>query len=198
MATSIANAHPLEWAGSSDGTQPVVKLYREGSSETFAKGDLVIFDQSESGLVVVAQGDGGVYGDSDNDESADTTNFLGIALKAASGTAGTLIDVLIPRPQDYFAATLFATDNTTVVAPDEDNIGQILDLIKGDSNNNSATGVLEENTGGGGTWVKVVDLDRQGTTFRGGTIGGEPTYAVGDRVIVRFQESALDGTGAQA
>lgn len=198
MATSIANAAPLEWVSSGDGTPPVVKDYAEGTSETFARGDLVIFDQSENGIVIKTQGDGGVYGDTGNDEVADVTSFLGIALKAATGTAGSLIPVLLPRPQDEFAAVLFSTDNTTLVAPDVDNIGQIVDLIKGDSNNNSATGVLEPLGGNGELWAKIYDIVRQDRVKAAAGPGTEGTYAIGDRVIIRFQPSALGQIGTQA
>lgn len=198
MATAISNASSLEWHGASDGSQPVIRLYPEGTSETFKKGDLVVFDQSENGLVVVPQGDGGVYGDTGtaDDEVADVYTMLGIALEDASGTAGTLLQVLIPRPNDFFTCVLFSTDNTTIVAPDIDNIGNAVDLIKGDSNNNLVTGVLENNTG---TWGQIVDINPQDTSARGGTIGATlPTYSAGDRVVFRFFPSALSATGAIA
>lgn len=195
MATSLSNAPTLEWAGASDGTQPVVKDYAEGTSETFNKGDLVVYDASEDGVVIAAQGDGGVFGDTDDDESADNTIHLGIALKDATGTSGSLIPVLLPRPQDFFAAVVYTTDNTTIAAPVIDDIGKLVDFIRGDSNNNTAVGILR---GTGGSWARVVDLNRQDTQFRGGTIGGEPTYSAGDRVLVRFQEDALAASGRQA
>ena len=197
MATSLANASPLEWAGASDGTQPIVRLYSEGTSETFVKGDLVIYDASENGIVQVTQGDGGVYGDSDDDEVANGTAHLGIAMEDASGTAGTLLSVLLPRPQDFFSAVLFSTDNTTIAAPDTDNIGTSVDFIKGDTNNNAVTGVLEGTTAG--IWANIVGISEQDVLFRGGTPGqGMETMSAGDRVIVRFQPSALSAEGYQA
>ena len=195
MATSIANTPALEWVGVPGVEGPDVREYAEGTSETFKKGDLVIFDRSEDGLVIVAQGDGGVYGDSDNNEVANDTDFIGIALKDASGTSGTRIPVLIPRASDRFAAAIFATDNTTVSAPVVDDIGTTVDFIKGDSNNGSKTGVLR---GTAGIWAIVEDICPQDRTLRAGEVGAEATYSNGDRVIVRFLPSALGQTGSQA
>ncbi len=196
MATTLSNAPALEWVGSSDGTQPVVKVYAEGTDETFKKGDIVVFDASEDGLVIAAQGDGGVYGDaSGDDEVADNVFNLGIVLQDASGTSGTLLDVLIPRSSDEFAAAICTTDNTTLAAPVVDDIGTHVDFIKFDSNNGSKTGVLR---GTAGLWARILDLNRQDTVFRGGTVGGEPTYVAGDRVIVQFQVAALSGKGSIA
>ncbi len=195
MATSLANASRLEWVGASDNSVPVVVDYAEGTSETFKRGDLVIYDRSEDGVVVVTQGDGGVYGDTNNDEVANNVNCLGVAQRDASGTAGTLIPVLLPRPNvDRFAAIVFDTDNTTVTAPVTDDIGTLVDFIKGDANNNSATGVLR---GTAGLWAKIVDISRQDTQFRGGTVGGDPTYSAGDRVVVVLQ-SGVSSDGSQA
>lgn len=195
MATSLSNAPTLEWVGDPQ-VGPYIVTYPEGTSETFKKGDLVIFDRSEDGLVVVAQGDGGVYGDSDNNEVADDTNFLGIALADASGTAQTEIAVLIPRPDDVFSAAICLTDNTTLTAPVVDDIGTTVDLIKFDSNNGSKTGVLR---GTSGITAVIVDINPQDRMLRGQGLGtAEPTYSAGDRVLFRFLPSALGQAGSQA
>jgi hypothetical protein len=196
MATAITNARTLEWVDSSDGTQPVVKIYAEGTSETFNAGDLVIYDASEDGVVEIAQGDGGVFGDSTDDEVADVSAFLGIALTAATGTSGSQIEVLIPRPQDIFAAVMFATDFTTMSAPVIDDIGTLVDFIKADTANNFTVGVLRGTNAG--LFAKVIDICRQDTELRGGAVGNEPTYSAGDRVLVKFQSSILDAAGYQA
>ena len=196
MATTLSNCPALEWVGTPGTEGPVVRDYPEGTGETFKKGDLVVYDASEDGLVVAAQGDGGVYGDTGNDEVADNVFNLGIAQKDASGTAGTLIPVLLPRQEDEFACAIFTTDNTTVAAPVGDDIGTLVDFIKGDSNNGSKTGVLR---GTAGLWARIVDVSPQDRSFRGGGQGaGEPTYSAGDRVIVRFQSAALSGKGSIA
>jgi len=198
MATALSNAPTIAWANSGDGTQPHIAQYPEGTSETFKKGDFVVFGQSENGLVIAPEGDGGVIGDSTHDEVADTFSLLGIALQDASGTAGTLISVLIPRATDRFSCVLYSTDNTTIVAPDIDNIGNAVDFIRGDTNNNFAVGVLEANLTSGG-WAKIVDICHQDTTFRGGTVGATlPTYSAGDRVLVQFLPAALSYTGTVA
>ena len=196
MATSLSNLPALEWVGRPGVEGPEVRDYAEGTSETFKKGDLVVYDVSEDGLVVAAQGDGGVYGDTGNDEVADNVFNLGIALQDASGTAGTLISVLIPSQSDRFAAAIFSTDNTTVAAPVGDDIGTLVDFIKGDTNNGSKTGVLR---GTAGLWAKIVDISAQDRSFRSGGVGAaEPTYSAGDRVIVEFQVAALSGKGSIA
>ena len=195
MATSLANLPALEWVGPPGVEGPDVVDYPEGTSETFKKGDLVLFDLSEDGLVVMTQGDGGVYGDGDNDEVATVVTNIGIALQDASGTAGTLIPVLKPRQMDRFACAIFATDNTTVTAPVVDDVGSLVDFIKGDSNNGSKTGVLR---GTAGLWAKVVDISAQDRSHRGGIPGSEPTYSAGDRVIVQFQVAALTAGGTVA
>jgi hypothetical protein len=76
-----------------------------------------------------------------------------------------------------------------------DDIGSLVDFIKGDSNNGSKTGVLR---GTAGLWARIVDISRQDSTFRGGSAGNEPTYSAGDRVIVQFQSAALTGGGTVA
>lgn len=192
MATSLSNIAALEWVGPAN-LQPLIVDYAEGTGETFKKGDLVVYDLSENGVVIMTQGDGGVYGDADNDEVATLIDNIGIAQRDATGTAGSLIPVIKPRPfVDLFAATIFATDNTTVTAPVVDDIGSSVDFIKGDSNNGSKTGVLR---GTAGVWAQVVDISRQDSTFRGGSVGNEPTYSNGDRVIVTFQYNILAKDG---
>lgn len=195
MATSLSNCPALEWVGPPGASGPDIVLYAEGTGETFKKGDLVIQDLSENGIVIMTQGDGGVYGDADNDEVATVVTNIGIALQDASGTAGTKIAVLKPRSQDRFACAIFATDNTTVTAPVVDDIGSLVDFIKGDSNNGSKTGVLR---GTAGLWARIVDISPQDRTHRSGEYGSEPTYSAGDRVIVQFQSAALTGGGTVA
>lgn len=196
MATTLSNIPALEWVGTPGVEGPIVRDYAEGTGETFKKGDLVVYDVSEDGLVIAAQGDGGVYGDTGNDEVADNVFNLGIALKDATGTAGSLIPVLIPQSSDRFAAVIFATDNTTVTAPVGDDIGTLVDFIKADSNNGSKTGVLR---GTAGLWARIVDVSPQDRSFRAGGVGAaEPTYSAGDRVIVQFQAAALTGKGSIA
>lgn len=196
MATSLSNIPALEWVGRPGNEGPRVVDYAEGTSETFKKGDLVVYDVSEDGLVVAAQGDGGVYGDTGDDEVADNVFNLGIALKDATGTAGELIPVLLPTAEDEFTCVVFTTDKTTVAAPVGDDIGTLVDFIKADSANGLKTGVLR---GTAGLWAKVVDINPQDRSLRAGGVGAaEPTYSAGDRVIVRFQVAAITGKGSIA
>jgi len=196
MATSLSNIPALEWVGRPGNEGPRVVDYAEGTSETFKKGDLVVYDVSEDGLVIAAQGDGGVYGDTGDDEVADNVFNLGIALKDATGTAGSLIPVLLPTAEDEFTCVVFTTDNTTVAAPVGDDIGTLVDFIKADSANGLKTGVLR---GTAGLWAKVVDINPQDRSLRAGGVGAaEPTYSAGDRVIVRFQVAAITGKGSIA
>lgn len=195
MATTLSNIPALEWVGT-PGTSPLVRDYAEGTGEVFKKGDLVVYDVSEDGVVLAASGDGGVYGDTGNDEVADNVFNLGIALRDATGTAGSTIPVLLPTADDVFAAVVFSVDNTTVVAPVGDDIGTLVDFIKADSGNGLKTGVLR---GTAGLWAKIVDVSPQDRSLRGGGFGAsEPTYSAGDRVIVRFQSAALSGKGSIA
>jgi hypothetical protein len=176
---------PLRWVGNGNGTPEHIETYAEGTSETFLSGDLVIYDQSENGVVALTATSG----------VPDTVAFLGIARTAASGTPGTAIDVLIPNAGDIFSAILCSAVDTTV-APDHDNIGQLYSLVKNGSTLDSVYGVLE---GGTDDWVKVINLDRQDQARQAiDPWAATQTGTAGDRVYFQFLTAALDGSGTQA
>lgn len=176
---------PIKWVGNSKGTPAHILTFPEGTGESFIKGDLVIYDRSENGLVALTATSG----------VPDTVAFTGIALEDASATAATPIDVLIPTTDDIFSAVLCSAQNTPV-APDEDNIGQLYSLVKQSGSLDNVYAVLE---GGTDDWVLVERLDPQDQA-RGGIDpwGANVTGSSGDRVYFRFIAAALDAVGTQA
>jgi hypothetical protein len=175
----------MKWVGSKSGSNPRVIPRSEGTSETFAIGDLVIQDESENGVVGLANTSG----------VPDAQTFLGIALRAASGTAGTVIPVLIPDPDDYFSAVLASAEGT-LVAPDQDHVGDLAGLILMNSANDSVYAVDTGNT----NWVKIIEVHRQDIATRGGDPGDAttPTMSTGDRVVFRFLGAVIDSDASQA
>ena len=182
--TSVATAQPLTWVKSSTGTYPQVQTKAEGTSEIFVKGDLLIYDLSENGMVRVGH------------SSGVPTNpaVYGIALSDSTGTAGSPIDVLIPTLSDIFSATL-GTSETVLEAPDQDNVGERAGLILMDTNNNSVWAV----DSGTATHVSIVAIHPQDLARLGGAPGDAttPTMAAGDRVLFRFISAVLDDTNIQ-
>jgi len=176
---------PLRWVGNENGTPAHVVTYAEGTSESFIKGDLVIYDRSENGIVSLTATSG----------VPDSVAFIGIALEDASGTAATPIDVLIPNSDDIFSAILCSAQNTPV-APDHDNIGQLYSLVKQSGSLDNVYAVLE---GGTDDWVKVTRLDPQDQARQGiDPWAATQTGSSGDRVYFKFLTAALDGSGTQA
>jgi len=126
----------------------------EGGSASFAAGDLVIFT---SGSVQVAT----------NDDDVE-----GIALKASSGTTGTMTPVYIIGVSDKFIAEASATTAET-------NKGVAYALVM-------TTGSMAVNPGSTTTAAFYIEkLDpRDG-----------PTTGAGGRVIGRFVYTSIDGIG---
>lgn len=175
---------PLRWVGNQKGTPAHIETYAEGTSETFVSGDLVIYDQSENGVVGLTATSG----------IPDSVAFLGIARTAASGTAGTAIDVLIPNADDIFSAILCSAQDTTV-APDHDNIGQLYSVVKNTATLSLVYGVIE---GGTDDWVKVISLDRQDQARQAiDPWAATQTGTAGDRVYFKFLDAALNSAGTQ-
>jgi hypothetical protein len=176
---------PIKWVGNDNGTPARIETYAEGTSETFIAGDIVIYDVSENGIVSIPTTSG----------EPDAVLMLGIALEAASGTAGTAIDVLIPSHDDVFSAILLSAQNTPV-APDHDNIGQLYSFVKQSGSLDNVYGVLE---GGSGDWVKILRLDPQDQARQGiDPWAATQTGTSGDRVYFKFLTAALDSAGTQA
>jgi hypothetical protein len=175
----------MRWIGSRTGTPANIKIGREGTSETFGANTLVIWDRSEDGIVAVPTSSG----------VPSAQAFYAITLEAATGTAGTELDILIPTPDDLFIASLASAEDT-FVAPDADNYGIPYGLILTDTSNSSVYAVDEGNTSN--TWVVLEEIYQGDIVKRGGTPGSLPTMSVGDRVIFRFLNSVLDTSGSQA
>lgn len=178
---------PIKWVGNERGTPAHYETYAEASTttQTFIKGDLVIYDVSENGIVAVPQTSG----------VPDAVAFLGIAAEDATGTAGSPIDVLIPNADDIFSAILCSAQNTPV-APDHDNIGQLNDLVKQSGSLDNVYAVVE---GGTRDWVKIIRLDPQDQARQGiDPWAATQTGSSGDRVYFKFLTSAIDSTGTQA
>ena len=181
-------SYPIEWVYNEGGVGPLIREYPEGTSETFLRGALVIYDRSEDGVVEVTVASG----------VPSTTVHLGIALRAATGTAGSRIPVLIPRSGDVFKATL-ASDENTQVAPQTDDRGQLYGLIKLASGGTAGHFVV--NTGAA-TWVKVIDVNPEDLAKRGLdplVVQAQANFTAGsDGVIFRIIESVLAASGSQA
>lgn len=176
---------PLKWVGNEKGTPAHVETYAEGTSESFIKGDLVIYDRSENGVVALTATSG----------VPDTVAFLGIALEDATTTAGSPIDVLIPNHDDIFSAVLCSAQNT-LVAPDHDNIGQLYSLVKNSGSLSNVYGVVE---GGTDDFVKIIRLDPQDQARQGiDPWAATQTGTAGDRVYFKFLATAIDSSGTQA
>lgn len=85
--------------------QECIRYFQEKASGGFAKGDLVYTDDT-SGQIAIC--------------GADPANILGIAQKAVTGTAGTMIPVDVIRPGDEVVMTY---STTTTQAAIGDSIG---------------------------------------------------------------------------
>lgn len=174
----------IEWVrnASSPSAGPMVRTYAEGASETFKKGNPVIYDDSEDGVVAI--------GHSSGVPSAQT--MLGIALQDATGVTGSDIDVLIPTDSDIFSAAL-ASDQDTLVIPAADGVdGELFGIIKLSTTGGAGTEWAVDT--GNTNWVAVVDYDYRDIARR----GGKANLAAGDRVLFRFLGTIIDSAGRQA
>lgn len=178
-----ATVQGIEWVKNESGKPAQIIPYPEGTGETFKKGALVIFDRSEDGVVEVTLA-AGVPSDQ---------NFLGIALKDASGTQGTEIPVLIPTANDVFSAELSNNSQTVFTAPAGDDRGQNYGLIKMSV---SLKFVVDKNAS---TWVKVLDVDpRDVAKEQADPLSALTAMKVNQRLTFKFLESVLDNPGSQA
>ena len=172
----------LTWVKNSRGTPALIRILPEGSGETFKKGALLHYDESEDGVVEVARAAGV--------PSAQT--LLGIALLDATGTAGTDMDVLIPTADDIFVAAK-ASDQDTGVAPSIDDIGDGVGLIKLSSTGGAGTEYVVDS--GNSNWGRVIGIYGPDQEKRGGI---NSTFSVGDRVLFQFLSSVVNGDGSVA
>jgi len=179
----MANAI-LTWEYNESGKPAQIVDYPEGTSETFNKGDLVIFDRSEDGVVGLPN-TGGV---------PTAQDFLGIAQLDASGTQGTRIPVLIPTANDVFSAAVSNNSQTAFTAPAGDDRGRLYGLILMTDGN--APYAVDINAT---TWVKVIDVHPQDVARRGKDyLSTLADMTAGDRLTFKFQEAVLDNAGSQA
>ena len=177
----------IEWVKNDGGTGPCIREYPEGTSETFKKGAPVVFDRSEDGVVEMPLTAG----------VPDSQAMLGIALKDATGTAGAVIPVLLPRSGDVFKASV-ASAQATAVAPVADDRGQLYGIIKRSTGTPAGQYVVDT---GNTTWVKVIDINPEDIIKRGGDLvaAAIPTMTSDeDGLIFRFLETVLAKSGTQA
>lgn len=174
-----ATRQTLNWVKNGRGTPAFVVTRLEGTSETYKKGALLMYDVSETGVVECARSSG----------VPSVDNAYGIALEDASGTALSDQDVLIPLPGDLFAAAL-ATDADTVIAPvAASHIGQSVGIVKLSTTGGAGTEYVALFGGGADdTWGTIVDLYKPDVEKRGGI---SATFSAGDRVVIQFNANSF-------
>ena len=173
----------LTWVKNSRGTPALIRLIPEGAGETYKKGALLLYDESEDGVVETGRAAG-----------VPTTQLvLGIALQDASGVQGTDQDVLIPTADDIFVAAL-ASDQDTVTAPGIDFIGDAVGLIKLSSTGGAGTEYVVDS--GNVNWGRVIGLYGPDQEKRGGILS--TTFVAGDRVLFQFLSSVVTSDGSIA
>lgn len=177
----------IAWVKNETGKPPLIREYLEGTSEQFLKGDLVIMDRSEDGVVAL--------GNSSGVPSART--FLGIAMVDASNVTSGFkgIPVLIPQAGDVFSAGLASAEGTAVV-PDEDDRGKAYGLIKTTSGYDAKLPFVVDNANT--DWVKVIDLHPQDVQRLGGQFPDSiPTMDAASRVLFQFLSAVVGVDGSQ-
>jgi hypothetical protein len=178
MAHTIQYQYNVFGAGN-----PQIVEALEGTSETFKKGALVLYDDSEDGWVIVPSTNG----------VPDAQAMFGIALKDATNVTSSFatIPVLVPRPGDVFSAAV-ASDLDTLAAPGIDKRGDLAGLIFLSSTAGAGTEVAVDS--GNTNWVRIQDLHPQDVARRGGI----SSLAAGDRVLFTFLGAVIDSNGTQA
>lgn len=177
----MATQSTIKWVKNVYGGGALVQEYPEGDSETYAKGTPVVYDESEDGIVELANSSG----------VPSNQTMLGIALEDASGVSDQLQDVLIPRPGDVFSASI-ASSQTTTVAPALDQIGDLAGIILLNSTGGDGDEYVVDT--GNTNWVKIIGLEPQDLERRGGLVA---SLAAGDRVLFQFLGSILDSDASQ-
>ena len=166
-------ARTIEFYKGPHGSPASIQTYNEGTSQTFLKGDLVIWDTSDVGVVAVPASSG----------VPSNQNFLGIALQDATGTDGTPIAVLIPQPGEQFSSSLAESEGSFKAPIGSIDVGEAYGLIK----TTSGETVVDQSNG---EWVNVISLHPADVQRR----DDKETLQVGDRLIFTFQENVLDNT----
>lgn len=171
----------LTWVKNSSGRPAHIRQLPEGTSETYKKGALLMWDVSEVGVVEGARTAG----------VPDADSGYGIALEDASGTSGDLQDVLIPQEGDIFMASL-ASDQDTIIAPvAATHIGLGVGLVKlsttGGAGTEYVVNTADDDSG------QIVDIYGPDVEKRGGRAA---TFTAGDRVLFTFSAGFFSNRGA--
>lgn len=184
-------AFTLKWVKSLDGSPPDYRLYPEEASQTFVTGAPLRFDGTSGEVEELTEAGGG-------DNEASALELLGFAANDASGTAGSLVNVLIPRPMiDVFEAPLFTSDaGDTLDTPVVGFLGQHVGIVRTDGTpatytDNEEWGLI---TGEASTnsWVRIIDFHPQDVALRGGDATAVPTFSAGDRMLCVFLSAVFD------
>lgn len=165
---------------------PAVFTGPEGTSQTYKKGALVLYDLSDNGYIEVPRSSG----------VPDAAEVAGIALEDATGTDGTLQRFAFINVTDVWSAPL-ASDQDTTVAPDIDNRHQLAGIIKLSSTGGDGTEyVVDEDVT---THVQILGVDPRDIKKRGGDLDESAvTMSAGDRVLFRYLSIVALADGQQA
>ena len=177
----MAVQYTLKWVKNVYGGGAFYQDYPEGDSETYKKGAILVYDESEDGVVEVARTAG----------VPDLQHILGIAQEDASGVSDQIQDLQIPRPGDVFEAALLS-DQDTLVAPTLDNIGDRVGIIK--MSTSASTAGTEYGAATNATnWAKIINVHPADVERRGG-VG---SLVAGDRVLIQFLNTVLEADGSR-
>lgn len=175
-----ATRYTLKWVKNVYGGGAFYQEYPEGDSESYKKGAIVVYDESEDGIAEVARTSG----------VPDFQHILGLAQEDASGTSDQIQDIQIPRPGDVFEASV-ASDQDTVVAPTLDMVGDRVGLIKLSSTGGAGTEYVVHS--GASNWAKIINVNPVDVERRGG-VGN---LSAGDRVLIQFLSTVLEADGSR-
>ena len=171
-----ATRQTLTWVRNERGTPANVVTLPEGTSQTYKKGALLMWDVSDVGVVEAARTAG----------IPDDDSAFGIAYEDASGTDGDNQDVLIPQAGDVFAVSL-ASDADTMVAPVAGtHLGLGVGIVKLSTTGGAGTEYVA-NTGDD-DFAQIVGLYPPDVEKRGGLTA---TFSAGDRVLIQFASDAF-------
>jgi hypothetical protein len=147
--------HTVKWVKNNNGTPARIQTYPEAATQTFKRGDFVVWDTSDEKLKA----------------AVDTTvAAIGIADQDASGTTSTLIHVLVPQPGDIFSATISSAGANGTAHHDLKTVGKNYSWLKStESGETTKTTIDIADTSN--AWVTIVDLDpRDAAATSGGRV----------------------------
>lgn len=156
------------WVHRKGGGVPEVRSLPEAASQTFKRGDILVWDTSEEAVKL----------------ATDTNvQMVGVADRDASGTTGTAIPVIVPTTADVFSATISAAGANSAAAHDRDNVGKSYSWIKSTESGQTAKTTIDESDAGN-AWVFIEDIY---------TDAKEAAGTAGGRVLFRFLNTPLEG-----